>query len=567
MDVIQTAGVKIPNSLLISGLTDTETDEELYDFLKQYGSIQRIIPVDPSQSESGLQIIIEYTYGTALQSLSPLLPYKLASKSQTDVTYHIKALASIYTAAVSQSATQTYLTELKVIAKQSGRDFADVLKQELSRISDTVDQEDSEDQVDDPETSVDDVQEHAIEAAAQESPQPSAPLPQHVHTSEPDPALFQPPRKEKAQPNLNLTDLCPSELQKVVVEHIVKHEDLTQTHSSMRLRPFSGRTPRPNNEVDYETWRSNADFLLKDTQQSDLHKSRKILESLLSPAVDIVKHLTPYSPPSMYLNILDSAFGTVEDGDDLYAKFLNTLQNYGEKSSAYLQRLQVMLNTTLRRGGVNATDLDSQLLKQFCRGCWDNTLISELKLEQKKHNPPTFAELLLLLRTEEDKRISKECRMKQYFGASRQKVSSHFQGAYGPCVEGCNTSSQKHNEPKSEIQDLKRQIADLQSQLSKITQKDNKTHTKKASSRPASTKSRAETARLQTAQPSNCDVNNNHNNKPRPWYCFRCGEDGHIKPQCEAEPNPSLVALKRKLLREKQLEWEMKNSSTSDHLN
>lgn len=58
MEVIQTSGVKIPNSLLVSGLTDTEVDEELYDFLKQYGSIQRRIPVDLPQSESGLQIIV-----------------------------------------------------------------------------------------------------------------------------------------------------------------------------------------------------------------------------------------------------------------------------------------------------------------------------------------------------------------------------------------------------------------------------------------------------------------------------------------------------------------------------
>ena len=93
---------------------------------------------------------------------------------------------------------------------------------------------------------------------------------------------------------------------------------------------------------------------------------------------------------------------------------------YGEKSSAYLQWLQVMLNTTLRRGSVNATDLDSHLLKLFCRGCWDNTLISELKLEQKKHSPPTFAELLLLLRIVEDKRNAEACRMKQYFSASKQ---------------------------------------------------------------------------------------------------------------------------------------------------
>lgn len=267
MDVIQTSGVKIPNSLVVSGLTDTEADEELYDFLKQYDSIQRKIPVDLPQSESDLQIIVEYTYGTALQSLSPLLPYKLVSKTQTNVTYHIKTLASVYTPAVSQSATQMYLTELKEIAKQSGKDFADVLREELSRISETVDQEGPEGQEEDTETNLDGVQEHSLETVAQVSPQPSTFSPQCDNTSEVDLTPSQRPLKEKTQLTLSLTDLYSSELQKVVVEHIVKHEDsATQAHSYLRLRPFSGRSPRPNNEVDYETWRSNAGkFKFKNT--------------------------------------------------------------------------------------------------------------------------------------------------------------------------------------------------------------------------------------------------------------------------------------------------------------
>ena len=567
MEVIQKEGVKIPNSLLVSGLVNTPDDQELYDFLKQHGSIQRTIQIDLPRSEKGDQIIVEYTAGTALQSLA--LPYKLASKSRTDVIYHIEALASVYTPAISQSATETYLTELKEIAKLSGKNFAAVLKEELSRITETVSEEDLEGEEEDKGAKMNIIQGNAFQATEQVNPQLNVFPSQQPHNPTINPVQSQRPPAEKTQPALSLNELYPAELQKVVVEHIVKHEDSqAQSHASLRLRPFSGRSPRPNNEVDYETWRSNADFLLRDAQQSDLHKSRKMLESLLSPAIDIVKHLTPYSsPPSMYLDILDSAFGTVEDGDDLFAKFLNTLQNYGEKSSTYLQRLQVMLNTTLRRGGVKLTDLDSQLLKQLCRGCWDNILIAELKLEQRKHNPPSFAELLLQLRIVEDKRDTKARRMKQHFGASRQKVSSHSQGAYGPCVEERDTSPKRHSESKSEMRDLKRQIADLQSQLSRMTQKDSRTHSKKANPTTVTTKPSPESARTQKAQPSNRDGNNNHSSRPKPWYCFRCGEDGHIMPQCEAEPNSSLVASKRKLLREKQLEWDMKNGDPTSNLN
>ncbi|XP_039537539.1 zinc finger CCHC domain-containing protein 12-like [Pimephales promelas] len=314
---------------------------------------------------------------------------------------------------------------------------------------------------------------------------------------------------------------------------------ISQSNMTLKMPHIS------NNEVDYETWRSNVELLLKDTTQSDLYKSRKLLESLLSPAIDI---------------ILDSAFGTVEDGDDLFAKYLNTMQDNGEKSSAYLQWLQVMLNTTLRRGGVNASDLDRHLLRQFVRGCWDNTLIAELQLEQKKQKPPTFAELLLLLRTAEDKCTSKASRMKQHLNISKPRVSSSYQGVYVQS-EDCNPS-QPALDHRSEIQDLRKQIADLQSQLTRITQKDGRKTKSAARLVAPHTAITPPSQRLHHSR----DANNNTSNRPKPWYCFRCGEDGHIKPQCESESNPSLVAEKRKQLKEKQLKWDIENGvSKADH--
>lgn len=53
--------------------------------------------------------------------------------------------------------------------------------------------------------------------------------------------------------------------------------------------------------------------------------------------------------PTTYLELLDSAFGTAEDGDELFAKFLNTLQDAGEKPSQYLYRLQTGLAKALKR--------------------------------------------------------------------------------------------------------------------------------------------------------------------------------------------------------------------------
>lgn len=53
---------------------------------------------------------------------------------------------------------------------------------------------------------------------------------------------------------------------------------------------------------------------------------------------------------------------------------------------------------------------------------------------------------------------------------------------------------------------------------------------------------------------------------PKPGFCFRCGEDGHIKPQCENSPNPVLVSAKRKQFNEKKQRWQNQTSHT-EHLN
>lgn len=113
-------------------------------------------------------------------------------------------------------------------------------------------------------------------------------------------------------PAIAAHEVNPPEVQRYVVEHIVKNEDNVFHLSAHRLRSFSGKEPQPQNEADYDTWRSGVDLLLQDPAVSDLQRSRKIFESLLSPAADMIKHLQPDTPPAVYLQTLDSAFGTVQ---------------------------------------------------------------------------------------------------------------------------------------------------------------------------------------------------------------------------------------------------------------
>lgn len=93
------------------------------------------------------------------------------------------------------------------------------------------------------------------------------------------------------------------------------------------------------------------------------------------------------------MKLLDSAYGLVEDGDEIFARFLNTHQNSGEKALEYLQRLQVLFNTAVKSNGVSQSSASHQVIKQFKRGCWDHNLVLQLELKNEQHIG--FAELLL----------------------------------------------------------------------------------------------------------------------------------------------------------------------------
>ncbi|KAL0204566.1 hypothetical protein M9458_002584, partial [Cirrhinus mrigala] len=195
-------------------------------------------------------------------------------------------------------------------------------------------------------------------------------------------------------------------------------------------------------------------------------------------------------------------------------------------------------------------EADRHLLKQFCRGCWDNNLIADLGLEQKRENPPSFAQLLLMLRIEEDKYETKAKRMRQHLAGVKQSVQVHTQRAW---VVG-------ESEPSdvlliaSEIKELKKQLASLQSQLARLTANPGAV---KKTTPPVKAQKNSVTER----KPQKLNVETTATDmgkqaeKPRPWYCFKCGKDGHIAVSCNCEPNPKRVAEKRKLLKERQSKW------------
>lgn len=563
MEVIQSENVKVPNSVIVGGLTGDEIDNEVMEYLGQFGSIGRIIKVTSVEAQFKDTAIVEFTSGGPIQFLQDVLPCKRPSRNP-DVTHHIQLLSELYAANKSSSVTQSYLTELKGIAKLSGADFEKVLLDELARIQEAT----KGHHTTEPDASVVSQEPQPTshtaqtELAANESHTPIKIATDLIHSPERDSLPFTvgaeaSPLHRKQTLYLPPEQLTSPEVQRVVVEHVIKSSNMSsQYHGHAKLRPFSGKSPSPCSESDYDTWRNNVEFHLADATVSDKHTVRKIVESLLPPAANIVKHLGPNSTSHDYLSLLDSAYGTVDDGDELFAKFLNTHQNSGEKSSDYLQRLQTALSKVIKRGGIADSDSERQLLKQFCRGCWNNGLLTSLQLEQKKNNPPLFSELLLLLRTEEDRQAAKSSRMKQHLGFPKTKAQTNSLTVGEYSTDDIDTATAADRISSPNTHKLEKQIAKLQAQIASL-----KTSLSSGSSQTSTKPSKK--LKSKTKAPS--EVNYSHpgesksTKKPRPWYCFKCGEDGHIAPSCSNQPNPELVEMKRKEFKQKQKAWEEQN--------
>lgn len=635
MDIVRREKVSVPNAVLVSGITLSESDQDLESWLMRYGSIKRTLLIDSPASEFHRQAIIEFQYSSAMDTLRPLLPLRVVSTSRADVIFNVRALSSVYVQPTGSDVTRDYLEELQEIARVSGKPFQLVMQEELRKLNAASSLIESS-----PTSSDSPV---AADSQTSQLSQPPGTVKEALAPSSSDQVSF-PSVQQSKEPNLTKTDganavptsaslpmdvLSPPSVQRVVVEHVVRTTDAVSTqYVPVRLRSFSGKVPRPPNEPDYDTWRASVDFLLDDPSISDLSRTRKILDSLLPPSSDVVKHIGPQASPAVYLELLESVYGSVADGDELLARFMTLLQNQGEKPSSYLHRLQVMLSATVRRGGISEAERDRSLLKQFCRGCWDNQLLANLRLEERKTNPPSFVELVVSVRAEEDKQASKDERMRSHLGINKlnsqtvkPKAAAHQLSAL---VAGVGSGATAEVNPSEKaMADIHTQLAPLKISVSKRGQADRKEaeevsvlkaevnelraqiqamdlvvpkklpHSDSNASELAELKRQvielkaqmvtmeAQKGQMQKTMGSRGNFENSRfrqveskefrqspmnlvgASRPRPGYCFHCGEEGHIAVHCENDPDPSKVARKRSWLREKQAQWDLQNQAKS----
>lgn len=138
-------------------------------------------------------------------------------------------------------------------------------------------------------------------------------------------------------------------------------------------------------------------------------------------------------------------------------------------------------------------------------------------------------------------------RMQHHFASSKVKPFLQFQSISetSPRPELNTDILQKY---VTETENLRKQVAELQMQLTEKRSQRRKKHEQKTRAALEPQNSTAESQAHQHAPKP----------EPKPWFCFKCGENGHISRQCENPPNKDLVEKKYKDLKAKQQEWRAK---------
>ncbi|OCT90348.1 hypothetical protein XELAEV_18018960mg [Xenopus laevis] len=138
-----------------------------------------------------------------------------------------------------------------------------------------------------------------------------------------------------------------------------------------RLKVFSGTDPVPTDEESFESWRDSTVVSVRDWTGPETTMRRKILESLNSPAMDVVKSYMVGHPDATsgdLIEVLELTFGPVESAPEMLHRFHSTFQKEKEDLSVYLVRLEQGLRLLVSRGAITNGEIDPLRIRQLKRG-------------------------------------------------------------------------------------------------------------------------------------------------------------------------------------------------------
>ncbi|OCT90667.1 hypothetical protein XELAEV_18019284mg [Xenopus laevis] len=164
-----------------------------------------------------------------------------------------------------------------------------------------------------------------------------------------------------------------------------------------RLKVFSGTDPEPTGEESFESWRDST--VVSTTMR------RKILESLRSPDVDVVKsYMVGHTDATSgdLIEVLEVTFGPVESATEMLYRFHSTFQKEKEDLSVYRVLLEQGPRLLVSRGAITDDEMDSLRIHQPKRGTLNSDPVAmTIRAHDQDKLPPGYVALMERVRREE----------------------------------------------------------------------------------------------------------------------------------------------------------------------
>ncbi|XP_057170523.1 paraneoplastic antigen-like protein 6A [Ursus arctos] len=179
-----------------------------------------------------------------------------------------------------------------------------------------------------------------------------------------------------------------------------------ETMRYQRLGVFSGRDQPAPGEESFEAWLDHtADMLHVWQGVSEREKRRRLMEGLRGMALQLVHGLLAENPARTAqdcLAALIQVFGNNESQATIRVKCLTAQQQSGERLSAFLLRLEVLLQKAIEKGALARASADHVRLRQvLTRANLTKPLDEALRKLRMVGRPPSFLEMLGLVRESE----------------------------------------------------------------------------------------------------------------------------------------------------------------------
>ncbi|KAB1252745.1 Paraneoplastic antigen-like protein 6A [Camelus dromedarius] len=248
------------------------------------------------------------------------------------------------------------------------------------------------------------------------------------------------------------------------VNYALAIQPWVETMRYQRLGMFSGREQPAPEEESFEAWLDHtADMLHVWQGVAERERRRRLMEGLRGTALQLVRRLLAENPGRTAQDCLEAliqVFGDNESQATICVNCLTAQQQSGEGLSAFVLRLEVLLQKAIQRGALARASADHVHLRQvLTRANLSGPLDEALKKLRMVGRSPSFLEVLELVRESEtwEASLPRSERSQAEEGAGAW-TNAHTDARAKAKVEDSKVEEKEQEEQEQEVEELNDEV-------------------------------------------------------------------------------------------------------------